>query len=88
MELNDPYVRIWHPVWASVEVDDPSLPMVREAVNITNYENVPTVVMTAPNSKGFIGLLSRCDLMIYPPVVFMKYMSRQRSIHSLMLRSM
>lgn len=66
MEFNGANVRIWQPVWAGIEADDPGLPLIREAVNITNYEFTPTVIMTAPNSKGFLGLLSRCDVRLHP----------------------
>lgn len=66
MEFNGMYVRIWDPMWAAIKADDPALPKIREAVNVTNYNFGPTVVMTTPDDEGIIGLHSRQDIMLHP----------------------
>lgn len=66
MEFNGMYVRIWDPMWAAIKADDPAMPKIREAVNVTNYNFGPTVVMTVPDDDGIIGLHSRQDIMLHP----------------------
>lgn len=66
MEFNGMYARIWDPMWAAIKADDPAMPKIREAVNATNYNFGPTVVMTPPDEEGFIGLHSRQDIMLHP----------------------
>ena len=66
MEFGGRYARIWDPMWAGVKADDPDLPKIREAVNAANFSFGPTVVLTAPNEEGVIGLHSRRDIMLHP----------------------
>lgn len=48
-----------------IKIDDPNLPTIREAVNAVNFKFGPTVVMTAPNDEGIIGLHSRREVMLH-----------------------
>lgn len=66
MEFGGMYARVWDPRWAGIKADDPDLPNIREAVNATNFNFGPTVVMTSPDKDGFIGLHSRRDIMLHP----------------------
>lgn len=66
MEFGGMYARVWDPMWAGIKADDPDLPNIREAVNATNFNFGPTVVLTAPNDEGVIGLHSRRDIMLHP----------------------
>ncbi len=66
LEFGGRYARIWDPMWAGIKGDDPDLPQVREAVNAANFNFGPTVVMTAPDEDGDIGLHSRRDIMLHP----------------------
>ena len=66
MEFSGMYVRVWDPMWAGVKADDPDLPKIREAANSANFNFGPTVVMTAPDEQGVIGLHSRRDIMLHP----------------------
>lgn len=66
IEFGGMYARIWDPMWAGVKADDPDMPKIREAVNAANFNFGPTVVMTAPNDEGVIGLHSRRDIMLHP----------------------
>lgn len=68
MIFNRLYVRIWDPLWAEVRVDDPKLPIVREAVNTTNFSFGPTVVLSDPSDEGVINLHSRRDILLHPAV--------------------
>ena len=66
MEFGGRYVRVWDPMWSGVKADDPELSKIREAVNLANFNFGPTVVMTAPDEQGVIGLHSRRDIMLHP----------------------
>ncbi len=66
MEFGGMYARVWDPMWSGIKADDPELPDVREAVNAANFNFGPTVVMTAPDDEGVIGLHSRRDIMLHP----------------------
>ena len=66
LEFGGRYARIWDPMWAGIKGDDPDLPKIKEAVNATNFNFGPTVVMTAPDEDGDIGLHSRRDIMLHP----------------------
>ncbi|MGM9846190.1 MAG: hypothetical protein ACI30K_08215 [Muribaculaceae bacterium] len=66
MEFGGLYARVWDYLWSGVRVNDPDLPNIREAVNATNYNFGPTVVMSAPNNDGIIGFHTRYDIMLHP----------------------
>ena len=66
MEFGGRYARIWDPMWAGIKGDDPDMPKIKEAVNATNFNFGPTVVMTAPDEDGDIGLHRRRDIMLHP----------------------
>lgn len=66
LEFGGRYARIWDPMWAGIKGDDPDLPKIKEVVNATNFNFGPTVVMTAPDEDGDIGLHSRRDIMLHP----------------------
>ncbi len=66
MEFGGMYARVWDPMWSGIKADDPELPEVREAVNAANYNFGPTVVLTAPDEDGVIGVHSRRDIMLHP----------------------
>lgn len=66
MEFGGMYARVWDPMWAGVKADDPDMPKIREAVNAANFNFGPTVVLTAPNEDGVVGLHSRRDIMLHP----------------------
>lgn len=76
LEFGGRYVRIWDPMWAGIKGADPDMPKIKEAVNATNFNFGPTVVMTAPDEDGDIGLHSRRDIMLHPAcpdnVIFLK----------------
>jgi hypothetical protein len=66
IQVGGMYARVWDPMWAAIKADDPNMPKVREAVNIANYNFGPTVIMTAPDENGVIGIHSRRDIMLHP----------------------
>ena len=66
MEFGGMYARVWDPMWAGIKADDPDMPKIREAVNATNFNFGPTVVLTAPDDEGVIGFHSRRDIMLHP----------------------
>lgn len=66
MEFTGMYVMIWDLVWTTIRIDDPDLPAIREAVNITNFRTGPTVVLSVPDDEGIINIHSRRDIMLHP----------------------
>ena len=60
------YTRIWDPCWAGIKTDDPQINLIKEAVNVTNYNFGPTVVMTEPDENNVIMFHSRFDIMVHP----------------------
>lgn len=60
------YAQIWDLGWSSVDINDPDLPKIREAVNHTNFDFGPTVVMTDPNDNGTIYFHSRLEILLHP----------------------
>lgn len=66
MEFGGIYVRVWDPGWAFIKADDPDIPIAREAVNATNFNFGPTVVLTRPNDEGIIRFHTRRDIMFHP----------------------
>ena len=60
------YTRIWDPCWAGIKTDDPQINLIKEAVNVTNYNFGPTVVMTEPDENNVITFHSRYDIMVHP----------------------
>lgn len=66
LEFGGRYARIWDPMWAGIKENDPYLPKIKEAINATNFNLGPTVVTSAPDEDGDIGLHSRRDIMLHP----------------------
>lgn len=60
------YTRIWDPCWAGIRTDDPQINLIKEAVNVTNYNFGPTIVMTEPDENNVITFHSRYDIMVHP----------------------
>ena len=60
------YAQLWDLGWAKVNVADPNLPNIREAVNIANGNFGPTVVMSPADEKGDIYLHSRLGILLHP----------------------
>lgn len=62
------YAQIWDLGWAGVSVNDPELPKIREAVNHTNFDFGPTVVMTNPDDKGTMYFHSSLGILMHPDI--------------------
>ena len=62
------YAQIWDLGWAGVNINDPELPNIREAVNHTNFDFGPTVVMTNPDDKGTMYFHSRLGILLHPDI--------------------
>ena len=68
IDFGDLYAQIWDLGWAIVNVNDPDLPKIREAVNHTNFDFGPTVVMTNPDDKGTMYFHSRLGILLHPDI--------------------
>ena len=62
------YAHIWDLGWAGVNVNDPALPKIREAVNHTNFNFGPTVVMTDPDENGIMYVHSRLGILLHQDI--------------------
>lgn len=60
------YMRIWDSYWAEIKADDPQISLIKEAVNVTNFNFGPTIVMTKPDENNVITFHSRYDIMVHP----------------------
>lgn len=68
MEFGGFYARVWDPGWAKIMVNDPKLPALKEAINVSNFNFGPTIVMTSPDNEGIISIHSRWDILMHPNV--------------------
>lgn len=59
-------INILSGAWAITRVDAPELPMIREVINMANWYNGPTVILSQPNEDGIMGLFTRRDIMLHP----------------------
>ncbi len=66
MEFGGRYARIWNLGWALIKADDPDLPNIHEAVNATNSNFGPNVILNTSEKEGIIELNSKWDIMLHP----------------------
>ena len=45
------FIMIWNPWWASISVDNPALPYLKEIVNLVNVDSLVTTVFTADEDE-------------------------------------
>lgn len=57
---------IWNPWWASISVDNPALPYLKEIVNLVNVDSLVTTVFTADEDEKNVGLHSKCHTVFTP----------------------
>lgn len=67
--INGFFVRVWDPAYISINKLDTNLPLVVDAVNTTNYDFGPTVVLSDPDENGDIFLHSRMDFVMEESLV-------------------
>lgn len=60
------HVRVWDLTWASSNVNDPGLAILREATNYANLQFGCTILLSAPDENGDIDIFSRHDFLIHP----------------------
>lgn len=60
------HVRVWDARWASSNVNDPDLAILREAVNYANFQFGSIILLSSPEENGDIDILSRHDFLIHP----------------------
>lgn len=66
LEIGGPYARVWDLNWAGINVADPNFGKLREAVNATNYNWGPTVLLTQPDNAGTVCLHSKHEVLLSP----------------------
>ena len=62
----DRFAHICEPWWSNIKSDDPILPCVRQAIDVTNNRFGATVFTTNPNEDGMIGIHSVWDVYLHP----------------------
>lgn len=60
------FVMIWNPWWASISIDNPAIPYLKEIVNMVNVEALVTTVYTADEEEKSVGLHSKCHTLFTP----------------------
>lgn len=60
------FIMVWNPWWASIGVDNPALPYLKEIVNLVNVDSLVTTVFTSDESEKNIGLHSKCHTIFIP----------------------
>ena len=60
------FIMIWNPWWASISIDNPALPYLKEIVNMANLNSLVTTVYTADESEKNVGLHSKCSTLFTP----------------------
>ena len=68
IDFGGPYAQIWDLGWAGVNVNDPELPKIREAINHANFNFGPTVVMTNPDDRGTMYVHTRLGILLHPDI--------------------
>lgn len=66
IQMKAMFFNIWDLAWAQINVNDPTLPRVKEAINLTNFEFGPSVVLSQPNSEGIMYFHSRYGAVFHP----------------------
>lgn len=60
------FIMIWNPWWASISLDNPALPYLKEIVNLVNVESLVTTVYTGDEDEKNVGLHSKCHTLFTP----------------------
>lgn len=66
MEDEARFIMIWNPWWASISVDNPALPYLKEIVNLVNVDSLVTTVFTADEDEKNVGLHSSAIRSLLP----------------------
>ncbi len=64
--INERYVRIWDPAWSHVSTDSQDIFLIIEAINFTNTQCRPTVVMSEMDENEIVHIHCRFYLPLYP----------------------
>lgn len=51
------FIMIWNPWWASISMDNPALPYLKEIVNLVNVDSLVTTVFTADEDEKTWGFI-------------------------------
>lgn len=62
------FVLVWDTFWFSVQSDHSDMPIIREAINDTNFSFGPTLVISAPDKEGNVHIHSRRDFLFHPAI--------------------
>lgn len=60
------FIMIWNPWWASINIDNPALPYLKEIVNLVNVDSLVTTVYTADEDEKNVGLHSKSHTLFTP----------------------
>ena len=68
IDLWPSYIGIWHLRWGSINVNDLKVPKLRRAINLSNFEFGPTVVLSEPDNDGKMYIHSRHEIVFHPVI--------------------
>lgn len=64
MRIGGCYVQIWDWSWTGVKANDPGFSNIQKAINMTNYNFGPHVVMSEPNDNGTVEIHSQYGIVM------------------------
>lgn len=65
MQFLGVYCRVWNQFWIGVEINHPSFPIAKRAINEANITYSPTNVFSWPDENGIVGFHSRQDILLH-----------------------
>ena len=68
MTFAEKYVQIGDIAWMQINENEPGLPLLREAINKTNFDFGPAVVITAPTEEGTRYVHSLYSILFIPEI--------------------
>lgn len=60
------HVRVVDLFWSTIHKDNPSWPLLMQAINETNISNFPTLYYSRPSEEGIIALSTRSIFLLHP----------------------
>lgn len=66
MRFSGSFVEMWDLAWSRINVNDPNLPKLRDAINLANIQFGPTTILQVPDENGFVEICTRYDFLVHP----------------------
>lgn len=60
------FIVIWNPWWGTIEANNPTLPYLKEIINVVNVDAYVTTIYTTDEDQKNIGFHSKCHILFTP----------------------